>query len=276
VAYGAAALGLPVLLRFLREAAFCRANYESQMIPSGAGLGLVLLLPALLALGLLAGVPGLTAPLCLIFAFALTGFGLAGLVDDCLGTGGDKGFRGHFSALLREGRLTSGALKALFGATVAFLTSLALTTVDDKTFGPWPLVLLHAVLLASSANLLNLFDLRPGRAGKVFFFGLLLCAALARKIEHYGAPLPSAAAVFIPFFRRDLRAQLMLGDTGANFLGAALGMAMVLWLTPHAKVVAAVLLLGLQVLSERYSFNALIERLAILRMLDRWGRGAGR
>ena len=274
VAYLGSSLGLPVFMRLLEEAGLRRVNYAGREIPFAAGLFLLFYLPFLLVLALLAGVKALPIPLDLVFGFGLTGFGLAGLVDDWLGTATDKGFCGHFRAMFREGRLTSGALKAISGAVMAVLVALALAAVDRQVFGPWHQVLLNAVILASAANLLNLFDLRPGRAGKVFYLGLAICAALGRNIEVYGAPCPLVAVSFIPLFRRDLRAGLMLGDTGANFLGAALGMAVVFWLSPHAKMAAAAILLGLQLLSECRSFSALIERVGILRRLDRWGRGA--
>ena len=273
VTYTGAALSLPTFLRFLDAAGMHRPNYAGHETTLGAGLLLVLLLPLYSALAILAGVPALPVPLTLVFVFAVTGFGLAGLVDDCLATPGDKGFRGHFTALLREGRLTSGALKALAGGTVALLASLALAALLPKPFGAWYQVILNLILIASAANVVNLFDLRPGRAGKVFFLGVGICAALAAKIDLYGAPVLLVVAAYIPLFRRDLRAQLMLGDTGANFLGATLGMAMVLLLTWYAKLAAVVILLGLQALSERCSFGSLIERVALLRIFDRWGRG---
>ena len=233
----------------------------------------MVLLPPLLALAILAGVPAMPLQLCLIFALAAIGFGLAGLIDDVLGTAGDKGFRGHFKALFKEGRLTSGALKALFGGVIALLTGLQLAAYYPEAFGAWYQILLKPTLLASAANLVNLFDLRPGRAGKVFLLGLVLSAALAAKIDLYGGARPVWWPVtFIPVFRQDLRAQLMLGDTGANFLGATLGLAMILWLTWYAKVIAVVVFLALQLASERFSFSALIERVGLLRIFDRWGR----
>lgn len=274
VAYTGTALGLPVFLRFLEEAGLRRANFAGSEIPLGAGLYPLFILPAFIAAALMAGVKGFTMELSLVFLFAVSGFGLAGLVDDCLGSAAHKGFRGHFGALFREGRLTSGAIKALAGAAVGLMTALVLPLLDRRAFGSWYQVALNALLLASAANSINLFDLRPGRAGKVFFLGMALCAAFATRIERFGAPLLLLVVVFLPLLRMDLRARLMLGDTGANMLGATLGLAMALWLTPHAKVVAAILLLLLQILSERFSFSALIDRVGFLRALDRLGRRA--
>ncbi|MGE5529054.1 MAG: hypothetical protein ACM3X6_07925 [Patescibacteria group bacterium] len=264
---------LDAFLAFLAGSGLRRPNYAGREIPSAAGLILLLFLPVTLALGILAGVPALRGMLSLVFGLAVLGFGLAGLVDDCLGASREKGFRGHFAALL-QGRLTSGAIKALFGGTVALFVGLALPLLDARAFGAWYQILLNTIILASAANLINLLDLRPGRAGKVFYLGLIVAAALACRIERFFGPVALAAVMFVPVFRRDLKARLMLGDTGANLIGAVLGMAMVFWLTPHAKIVAAAILLGLQIISERFSFSGIIERFAALRALDRWGRGS--
>ena len=274
LAYLVSYLGLTFFTRFLSQAGLVRANYAGHDIPLGAGLYLLVLLPGLFVLAILAGVPALPAKLCAIYAIGSIGFGLAGLIDDCLGTVGDKGFRGHFRALLREGRLTSGAIKAVFGGVIALLTALILAYFYPKLFGPWYQVLLNAMVLALAANTINLFDLRPGRAGKVFFLGLIVCTALANHIDRFTGPVLLVAVAFLPLFIRDLRAELMLGDTGANFLGAAWGLSMVFWFTLQTKIVAAVLLLALQILSERVSYSNLIERVSLLRRFDRWGRGA--
>lgn len=274
VAYASSVLLLPYIAHFLAEAGLRRPNYAGREIPLAAGLHLVLLVPTLGTLAVLAGVPAAPAPLIAASTLCLCGFGLAGLVDDVLGTAGHKGFLGHFRALLREGRLTSGAIKALFGGVIALLTALALAAFYPRVFGPWYQVVVNTLLLASAANLLNLFDLRPGRAGKIFYLGLGLCAAMSWRMDLYGGPVFLVAVALFPLFRADLRGRLMLGDTGANLLGATLGLAMALWLTWHAKLAALVLLLALQALSERFSFSRAIERVGILRSLDSWGREA--
>ncbi len=86
-----------------------------------------------------------------------------GLYDDLTGTGSAKGLRGHFAAL-REGEVTSGAIK------VAGIGGTALVTGPLARGGRGGVVdgVLSALLIAASANALNLFDLRPGRAVKVF------------------------------------------------------------------------------------------------------------
>ncbi len=133
--------------------------------------------------------------------------GALGAYDDVFGTSASKGFKGHLSAL-RQGQVTSGAVKILgIGATGLAAAALTCRNVVD--------IAVDGALIAGSANLANLFDLRPGRAIKV---GLLAGAPLA------GSPLAAvplgAAAALLP---DDLAERAMLGDTGANALGALLG-----------------------------------------------------
>jgi UDP-N-acetylmuramyl pentapeptide phosphotransferase/UDP-N-acetylglucosamine-1-phosphate transferase len=69
----------------------------------------------------------------------------------------------------------------------------------------------------------------------------------------------------------DLQEQAMLGDTGANVLGAAVGLAAVVALDRGPTVALAVVLLTLNVASEWVSFSAVIDRTGPLRWFDRLG-----
>jgi hypothetical protein len=122
-------------------------------------------------------------------------------------------------------------------------------------------VLLDGAVVAGAANLLNLFDLRPGRALKV---GLLGAVAV-------GAPGPAgAAAALLP---ADLRERVMLGDAGANALGALLGLAAVhRWTSRTARLGVLAGLTAVTGASEVVSFTSVIERTPPLRALDALGR----
>lgn len=64
----------------------------------------------------------------------------------------------------------------------------------------------------------------------------------------------------------------MLGDGGANALGAAVGASLVVG-APRAVRVATLLAgLALTVASEKVSFTQVIESTPVLRALDGWGR----
>ena len=144
----------------------------------------------------------------------------------------------------------------------------------------WVLVV-DAVLIALAANLANLLDRAPGRVTKVSLVLLVpLLVAVPLSIDGpTGSPgWPPIPAVFVVgaaagVLAPELRERLMLGDTGANALGAALGLAVVLGgLSPVTRLGVAVVLLALNHLSERVSFSAVIASTPGLRHLDEWGR----
>jgi UDP-N-acetylmuramyl pentapeptide phosphotransferase/UDP-N-acetylglucosamine-1-phosphate transferase len=136
---------------------------------------------------------------------------------------------------------------------------------------PQIVALLNGALIALAANLVNLLDLRPGRALKAFAAGALLLAPGAGWSGM--APLLAVALPAAAYAPADLRARAMMGDTGANALGAALGATAALQLGLTGKLAALALLAALQVASEFVSFSAVIERCAPLRFVDRLGRG---
>ena len=206
----------------------------------------------------------------------LAGIGALGLADDLLeprlrraGRPVSKGLRGHLGAL-RSGRLTTGAAKAL---------GIPLVALGGVLTAPAPrggaMVAADAALVAGCANLANLLDLRPGRALKAVLPGALLLSLLpaegARAMS--GRRLALAAAVpgalALP---ADLRELGMLGDAGANVLGAALGSAMTRSLPAPARLSLLGVVVALTLASERVSFSAVIDRTAPLRTLDRLGR----
>ena len=207
-------------------------------------------------------------------AVAVAGAGAAafGSYDDLAGNGASKGFRGHIGAL-RKGELTTGAVKiAGIGATglAAALIAGPQAGEDAGTSAGAALAdtLINAGLVAGGANLLNLFDLRPGRAIKVAMLtgGLLAPSRDARAA--CAAPL-SAAAALLP---EDLAERSMLGDAGANALGAMLGAAAAATLPRGARIGALAVVLGLTAASEKVSFTKVIERTGPLRALDMLGR----
>jgi len=184
---------------------------------------------------------------------AAVGAAAFGAYDDLAGSGDRRGFRGHLGAL-RHGEVTTGAVK-LGGIGVTGLLSAVVTG------GPAADVILNAGLVAGGANLLNLFDLRPGRAIKV--------AVAIGAPGAIGTAAPVAAALAL--LPEDLGERAMLGDAGANALGALLG-ARAAVLPRSARIAVLAGIAGLTAASEKVSFTKVIERTPALRRLDMLGR----
>lgn len=196
---------------------------------------------------------------------SVAGAGLAGWYDDRASSRADeaatKGFAGHLRSVKR-GSASAGLVKlGLIGATslagAAIRTGASLDTLIDGG------------IVAGSANLANLFDLRPGRALKL----VALAAGVATPgCPPYGRPvLASVYGTVAAGLPADLAERSMLGDTGANAIGAALGGV----LCGRSRAVRLGVLggiVGLTALSERVSFTAVIAGNPLLRRLDELGR----
>lgn len=186
-----------------------------------------------------------------------------GVYDDLSGHTHARGLRGH-AAALRAGVVTSGMVK-MFGLAAAGLAAGPSRPRRSAA------VVLDTVLIAGSANLVNLLDLRPGRALKVVAaLGVPLAVAGGRS----GEIAAGAAGVALVALPSDLGEHQMLGDCGANALGAAIGWSLAARLHGVRRVIAALTVVGLTVASERMSFTELIERTPVLAAVDGWGRRA--
>jgi UDP-N-acetylmuramyl pentapeptide phosphotransferase/UDP-N-acetylglucosamine-1-phosphate transferase len=133
------------------------------------------------------------------------------------------------------------------------------------------MLLADAALVALAANLGNLFDRAPGRTLKVSavaFVALVGGVGLEPRLGGVAATIGAGLALLVP----DLRERVMLGDTGANALGAALGFGVVLTCATGTRVGVLVGVVALNAASEAVSFSRVIERVAPLRTIDGWGR----
>jgi UDP-GlcNAc:undecaprenyl-phosphate/decaprenyl-phosphate GlcNAc-1-phosphate transferase len=208
-------------------------------------------------------------PVMAASAITAAGFGLVGLLDDLAGSGASRGFGGHLRAL-GEGRLTTGMVKLIGGAVVAIVAVGAVADVGgigDVGVGG---LLARAVVLALAANLGNLFDRAPGRVVKMTLLGFTVVALAVRDDVTLSGPaltVGAGMAMLVP----DLRERCMLGDTGANVLGAAVGLAIAASVTTSTALVVAAGLAALNLASERISFSRVIDRVAPLRWADRLG-----
>ncbi|WP_328882584.1 hypothetical protein [Streptomyces sp. NBC_00299] len=165
--------------------------------------------------------------------------GACGAYDDVVGDGDPRrGFRAHLSAL-RDGEVTSGAVK-LFGVSAAGLVAGAV--LKERPLDK----LLAGVVIAGAAHFVNLVDVWPGRAAAAVLAlgapGLLRSGPGAES----AAGAMGVAAAVLP---DDLGERAMIGDTGAHALGAALGAAVVAGnrragLVAHAAAVVAAAVYG--------------------------------
>jgi UDP-N-acetylmuramyl pentapeptide phosphotransferase/UDP-N-acetylglucosamine-1-phosphate transferase len=264
----------PALLRALEEGGHTRLNYRGRALPSPFGvLPLAAAVVALVPLALLAKLASADVfhPEAVPIAVYALGVIALGLLDDTLGErpadsgerGAHRGWRGHGAAALR-GELSTGALKAVGSLGLALLAMSYLSLSNLR----W---LLAAGVLVLATNVFNLLDLRPGRSAKAFVLlgaGLTIGSMDVRPLWALG--LFAAPALLAGLY--DLRERAMLGDTGANLLGALAGLWLVLTLSGTGQLIALVLLAAVTLLGELRSISSLIERTPVLRELDSWGR----
>jgi hypothetical protein len=240
------------------------------VLPTGAGLVLPLALVLVEGGRTVAGAAGVgdeqyldgarLAVVLLVPALALLG-----LADDLVGAGTDRGFRGHLTALVR-GRLTTGGAKLLGGAAIA-LVAVSIVAGEPAVSR----LLADGALVALAANLGNLFDRAPGRTGKVgVTAGIVLAVVTGAPTSLAGVAVVVGAAAAL--LLDDLHERLMLGDTGANALGGALGLGVVIACAEPTRDVVLIVLVVANVLSELVSFSRIIDAVPPLRALDRWGR----
>ena len=246
---------------------------------------------------------------------ASLGGGLAGYIDDVdqgAHDGGKvaKGLKGHLGALA-HGQVTTGVIKiAGIGASALAASSLVgskATSVSGKAAD----LALNTVLIAGTANLANLLDLRPGRALKAT---VLVAAPLsyfscaAAKTPASGASVTSATAsvasgasgaasatpaapasaspasaqrllasglnaAAITALVEDLQETTMLGDTGANAAGALLGTSLAANDSWKLRLGTTLGVVGLILASEKVSFSKVIAANPALNWLDQlWRR----
>src|SRR5690554_952914 len=273
LSYAATKLILTPLGSLLARSGMTKKNYRGNPAPTALGLVFLLTLPLSYACLILAG-RTLNPTEIYLFLFFVVAMGLSGLCDDLLKTDEEKGFRGHFAQLLK-GNLTSGGLKALTGLVFALIFTVGLARTTESSCLGWLIVFPQTVMAALAANSVNLFDLRPGRALKLFF-----CVVLALLIFLSARGIKSDYAIFLfpvtggvlAYWPTDLKARGMLGDTGANFLGALLGAIILLIRDSSLFWFSFIFLILLQLWAEKYSLSQVIENNGLLRFLDRLGR----
>jgi len=262
---------VPAALRELERRGLLAENYRGVSVPFPAGLAAVA--ASLIALGPVAIVDHASdgdvwepigAPVGIVgIVLYVLGVAVLGLIDDMVGAGDERGWRGHARATAAGG-FSPGLLKAAGAAGLALfvLAGSALDTAD---------YLLAAAVLVLATNFFNLLDLRPGRSLKAL---ALLGVALTLgsmdldplwTLGLFVGPL----LVLLPF---DLRERGMLGDTGSNVAGAVAGLWLILTLDTTGQLIALAVIGTATIYGEFRSISRLIGRTPGLRHLDSLGR----
>jgi len=247
-------------LKMLIESGITYPNYKGVPIPASMGISIIL---GTICASLLLTVLGLIQPEFMNqYVLMATIIGIIGMVDDfTYPNNHSKGFKGHIRNFMK-GNLTTGMLKAVFGFTVACVVSLFLSTDFIN-------VILNTMIISFTTNLLNLLDTRPLRAIKAY--GIIMIFILfTSDIILAGYVVIGAIVAYFPVEKNE---QGMLGDSGSNFLGALAGMHLVLtYENIYIRLFLFIFVFLLNLLSEKYSFSAIIENNSVLRYIDYLGR----
>lgn len=218
---------------------------------------------------------------------ASLGGGLAGYIDDVdqgAHDGGKvaKGLKGHLGALA-HGQVTTGVIKIAGIGASALAASALVGSKATSVSGKAADLALNTVLIAGTANLANLLDLRPGRALKAT---VLVATPLSYFSAAAAKPEASASgasaqrllasglnAAAITALVEDLQETTMLGDTGANAAGALLGTSLAANDSWKLRLGTALGVVGLILASEKVSFSKVIAANPALNWLDQlWRR----
>lgn len=182
---------------------------------------------------------------------------LFGLLDDAVGTAAAKGLRGHLRAL-REARLTTGLLKLAAGVVAGVIAS---SQAEESVL--W--IAIGTIGIAAWANVGNLFDLGPGRCIKVCW---PICVTLTLVFLDSLVPLALLLGSVLGVLGSDLKEKVMLGDTGANPLGALVGVCLLATGNHIVVVVGCVVGVALNLAAEKVSFSRIIVSNSVLLRFD--------
>ena len=266
---------IPLFKSMLVNGNVIRPNYKNEMIPVGMG---IVFLPMIIINSIILGFVTLNNIwfvsssnynlnivwlLCLaLYIFSMMAMFFAGALDDLIGNRNVSGLKGHFKSLFK-GELTTGGFKALFGGFVGLVVSVCISSsiVD---------IIVNTLIIALSANLMNLFDLRPGRAIKVY---LVIIIPIYITLTGYTKVFPLLILPnVLAYFNIDLKARGMMGDTGSNVLGISIGVLMALGYGIKVRLAWLVFLILMHLITEKFSLTKIIEKNRVLKFIDNLGR----
>lgn len=266
---------IPLFKSMLVNGNVIRPNYKNEMIPVGMG---IVFLPMIIINSIILGFVTLNNIwfvsssnynlnivwlLCLaLYIFSMMAMFFAGALDDLIGNRNVSGLKGHFKSLFK-GELTTGGFKALFGGFVGLVVSVCISSsiVD---------IIVNTLIIALSTNLMNLFDLRPGRAIKAY---LVIMIPIYITLTGYTKVFPLLILPnVLAYFNTDLKARGMMGDTGSNVLGISIGVLMAFGYGIKVRLAWLVFLILMHLITEKFSLTKIIEKNRVLKFIDNLGR----
>ena len=266
---------IPLFKSMLVNGNVIRPNYKNEMIPVGMG---IVFLPMIIINSIILGFVTLNNIwfvsssnynlnivwlLCLaLYIFSMMAMFFAGALDDLIGNRNVSGLKGHFKSLFK-GELTTGGFKALFGGFVGLVVSVCISSsiVD---------IIVNTLIIALSSNLMDLFDLRPGRAIKAY---LVIMIPIYITLTGYTKVFPLLILPnVLAYFNTDLKARGMMGDTGSNVLGISIGVLMALGYGIKVRLAWLVFLILMHLITEKFSLTKIIEKNRVLKFIDNLGR----
>ena len=265
---------IPLFKSMLVNGNVIRPNYKNEMIPVGMG---IVFLPMIIINSIILGFVTLNNIwfvsssnynlnivwlLCLaLYIFSMMAMFFAGALDDLIGNRNVSGLKGHFKSLFK-GELTTGGFKALFGGFVGLVVSVCISSsiVD---------IIVNTLIIALSTNLMNLFDLRPGRAIKAY---LVIMIPIYITLTGYTKVFPLLILPnVLAYFNTDLKARGMMGDTGSNVLGISIGVLMALGYGIKVRLAWLVFLILVHLITEKFSLTKIIEKNRVLKFIYNLG-----
>jgi len=246
------------ILEYLKNTRLSKTNYKGEPVITGGGLFFICGSIVIWVLYQLNRIGDQVILQQLIFLVSI--IGAVGYIDDLAGGKEYQGFKGHLKSVL-EGQLTTGLLKALISLVAVFLViNIEKINIYHK--------ITNLLVILLMTNLINLFDLRPGRALKFF---LILSVPLFVQGNFFLYLLP-VFLIMTVYLSLELQGKVMLGDTGSNTLGAILGIGYIKTFSIINKIFLLVFLLFLNIAAERISFSGVIQKNRYLRWFDHLGR----
>lgn len=197
------------------------------------------------------------------FCFIMSSLGIIGFIDDRFGSKEIKGIRGHITNFYKKKRISTGLAKLILITIVGLNISAVL--YDELLT-----IFVCTITFAIWTNIINLLDVRPGRAIKGFWvLTIVLFSVHFLNITYlvWVIVIQSILLIIIDIYEWG-----MLGDSGSNILGGMIGF----WMIAYSSNIEVYVYLAigsvLTIYAEKKSFSQWIEKHPMIQRIDHWGR----